>query len=188
MMRLTMTIWWSLGLLWLATSPAGAGSAPQEAPRHQEVKGYGPTHAIAKQDALREAGQQLAKHLAKIEPPLTHWTPSESFVRDHLEGGGRADQDAVFEKIGPLKTWVVTLKVPADAELITLDRQAQREARAEQRLSQALHVVAALFVMLLVGVGYVRLDDWTRSRYTPWLRVAGAAMLALAAAGWWWSV
>jgi hypothetical protein len=174
MMRLTMAIWWSLALLWLATSQAGAEPAPQAPPRRQEIKGYGPTHAVAKQDALREAAQQLAKHLRKMEPPLTHWEPSESFVQQHLfDGPGKPDQDAVFEKAGVMKTWVVTLKLPHDTVLVDWDRQAQREARAEERLSQALHVVAALFIMLTVSVGYVRLDDWTRSRYTPWLR-AGA--------------
>ena len=171
MMRLTMTIWWSLAVVWLVTSQAGAEPAPNAPPVRQEIKGYGPTLAVAKQNAIREASQHLVKHLRGQDPPLTHFSPSESFVQQHLlDGPGRQDADIDLEKLGPAKTWVVTLKLPGDMTLANWDRQAEREARAEQRLSQALHLVAALFVMLAVSVGYVRLDDWTRSRYTAWLR------------------
>jgi hypothetical protein len=189
-MRLTMAIWWSLALVWLLTCRAGGSEpAPNDPPAPEEVKGFGPTHEVAREDALRQAVKRLREHLRRHEPPLLHWQPSEEFVQKQLlEGPGRPGKDdEPIPGIGPSKTWMVTLRFPHDMTLVNWDRQAERQERAEERLSHALHLVSALFLVLLVGVGYVRLDEWTRSRYTAWLRVAGAAVLTLAAAGWWWS-
>jgi hypothetical protein len=188
-MRLTMSIWWSLAVLWLVTSQgATAEPAPDAEPLREEVKGLGLTQELAKQDAVRAARERLQELLRQHEPPLVHWQPSDAFVEKHLiKGAGRPGAQGEFEKIGPTKSWVVTLEVPGDMTLVSWDRAAERDALAEQRLSRALHVVAGLFVLLSVGVGYVRLDEYTRSRYTGWLRAASAAVLLLAGAGWWCS-
>jgi hypothetical protein len=59
---------------------------------------------------------------------------------------------------------VVKLRVPHDLTLVNWDRAAEREELAETRLSLALQVVAGLFVLLSIGVGYARLYEYTRSR------------------------
>jgi hypothetical protein len=50
----------------------------------------------------------------------------------------------------------------------------------------ALHTAAALASALMVLLGYLRADEWTRSRYTAWLRLAGASALVAIVAGWVW--
>jgi len=189
-MRLTMAIWWSLGLIWLVTSQAvTAEPALGEAGLRQEVTGAGLTVEAAKQNAVRAALDKLHEHLRQHEPPLVHWRPSEAFVQQHLlDGPGKDGKDITLDKLDEqAKTWVVTLKVPNDTTLVAWDRAARRRELAELRLGQALQVVAGLFVLLSVIVGYVRLDDYTHGRYTGLLRAAGALVLVLVGAGWWWS-
>jgi hypothetical protein len=42
--------------------------------------------------------------------------------------------------------------------------------------------------LLLAGVGYNRLDEYTQRRYTIWLRAAGVSVAATAVAAWFWVV
>jgi hypothetical protein len=187
MLRLTMALWWSLALVWLIAGPLDA-DAPNGAPLlRREVKGYGQTVDAAKKNALREAVSELGQYLRTRRPPLVHWQPTEPFVEQHLlDGPGHADADVQLDDLGPAKSWVVQLKMPGDTTLVHWDRQAERQERAEQRLGQTLSAVVTLCLMLTLVVGYIRLDEWTRSRYTAWLRLAGVSLVALGAAGWWW--
>jgi hypothetical protein len=40
-------------------------------------------------------------------------------------------------------------------------------------------------ILLLVGVGYIRLDEYTNRRFTTALRAIGVAAVATALGGWW---
>lgn len=188
MMRLTMAVWWSLALIWLVAGSAGADSPDDEAMVRREVKGYGPTLNAAKRNALREAVVELEQYLRTRRPPLVHWQPTEAFVGQHLiDGAGREGAEVQLEEFGPAKTWIVHLKIPAETTLVDWDRRAERTALAEQRLGQTLHAVLAIGLIIALGIGYIRLDDWTRSRYTAWLRLAGFGLTAVVVAGWWWT-
>src|SRR5687767_14136198 len=116
-MRLTMAIWWSLGLIWLVTSQAVTAEPALEGPLfREEVAGAGLTVEAAKQNAVRAAVAKLEEHLRQREPPLVHWQPSEAFVQQHLlDGAGEEGTDIALDKINEkAKSWVVTLKVPHD--------------------------------------------------------------------------
>lgn len=186
MMRLTMAVWWSLALVWLLTSQAGAESVQAQAARREEVKGYGPSLEVAKQDALREAVMKLQAELRRQN--LDHWRPTERDVQQHLlEGPGRAGEVETIDKnLPPSKTWIQPVKFPSEESLRNMDRQALRRDVSEERMSLALRAIAALAAVLAVIVGCIRADEWTSSRYTGWLRAAGAALIAGVAAGWWW--
>lgn len=185
MMRLTMAVWWSLALVWFVTAQAGAGAANTPAARHIEVKGYGVSSEAARKDALREATAKLHAELRREH--VEHWEPNDALVQRYLlDGAGYADDDVVIEPLGPQKTWVVKLKIPASDVLQNMERQAVRHNLSETRMGAALQVVAALALLLAVVVGGICADEWTQSRYTNWLRVAGAGVLTVAVVGWWW--
>jgi hypothetical protein len=188
MMRLTMAVWWSLALVWLLSSRAGAGSAPDQAARRAEVIGDGLTVEGAKQIALERAVGVLRARLHELR--LDHWRPTEKFVQfECLDGPGQPGAD---EQPFPgrdstkTKTWVLALKIPADETLQQLDRQAWRRELSEERMSFMLRVVAALVLGLASAVGCIRVDEWTHSRYTPWLRLASGSVFVAVVAAWWW--
>lgn len=188
MMRLTMAVWWSLALVWLLTSQADAESGHAQLARHEEIPGHGPSLEVAKQVALRNAVQKLQDELRRQQ--LDHWQPTERVVKEHLlDGPGKVAADVADPVAGPQKTWktwVIGLKIPSNEELRNMDRQAQRHEVSEARMSLALRVVAALAAVLTIIIGCIRADEWTSSRYTAWLRAAGAALIAAVVAGWWW--
>ncbi|GEM_PF-6170461 len=185
MMRLTMAIWWSLALVWFVTSQAGAEPAPAQIARRLEVKGYGATVEAAQKDALREAVAKLQAELRQEQ--IDHWQPTEAVVQRHLlDGTGHADADLIIDQMSLSKTWVLTVKIPASDALQSMDRQAVRREVAEVRMGTAIRIVAALALLLAVTVGGIHADEWTRSRYTNLLRLAGAGVIGAAAAGWWW--
>ncbi|MCI0683986.1 MAG: hypothetical protein L0Y71_17905 [Gemmataceae bacterium] len=185
MMRLTMAVWWSLALVWLLTSHADAESGLAQ-PARQEIKGIGRTLEVAKQDALREAAAKMQAELLRQQ--LEHWRPTERDVQEYLlEGPGREGPvETINKELGPLKTWFIPLKIPPEDALRNMDRQAERREVSEARMSLTLRAAAALAAVLTIIIGCVQIDEWTRSRYTGWLRAAGAALIAGVAAGWWW--
>lgn len=186
MMRLTMAVWWSLALVWLVTSQADAEPAADPPAPRIEAKGYGTNSDEAKSDALRDAVRKLKAqlHIRQIE----HWQPTEEYTRLHLlEGPGHPGTDEpVAEGLKPARTWILTVSVPTASVLEQLDRQAGRRDLAEFRQSVALRVVAGLALALMVLIGCIRADEWTRSRYTTWLRLAGASTFVAIVAGWLW--
>jgi hypothetical protein len=182
MMRLTMAVWWSLALVWLLTSPADAEPGPGQPARRITVTGYGPTHEVAKKLGLKAAADKLHEQLRTQQ--LDHWRPSESFIKDRLLVDAGHIGDNVDDP--PAKTWTYEIAIPDDETLKQFDRQAQRQERAESRLGFALHAAAGLALALVVLIGCIRADEWTRSRYTAWVRLAGAGALAAIVAGWCW--
>lgn len=185
MMRLTMAVWWSLALVWLLTSQAGAEPAQAQPSRSDEIKGIGPSLDVAKRDALYDGVKKLQAEL--LRQNLNHWQPTERDVEHLLEGPGQAGELKIIHKdLPPSKTWIYPMKIPSDDALRNMDRQALRREVSEMRMSLALRAVAALAVVLAVIVGCIRADEWTSLRYTGWLRAAGAALIAAVVAGWWW--
>ena len=186
MMRLTMTVWWSLALVWLLTGQADAEPANEQRARRVEIKGYGLTVAAAKKDATRKSLESLQIELRQLQLP--HWEPTDADVQAMLEDTGQAGEDVVaVEQLPPSKTWVVHLKVPSEDVLRQLDRRSLRFVTAAARMSLTLRVLAALALGVAVTVGSIHLNAWTQSRYTNLLRVTAAGVLAgIIGAGWWW--
>jgi len=182
MMRLTMAVWWSLALVWLVTNQAVAEPASDQPASRIIVKGYGATDDDAKKDGLKAAVEKLQEELRRQH--LDHWHPSEKYIKERLLVGAGHLGDNV--EVPPAKTWIYEVNIPDGETLTHLDQQAQRQERAEARLSLALHTAAGLALVLVVLLGYLRADEWTRSRYTAWLRLAGVGALAAIVAGWVW--
>lgn len=185
-MRLTMAIWWGLALVWFVTSLRASEPGVGQVARRIDVKGYGPTLEAARKDALREATAKLQAELRQEQ--VVHWQPNDAVVQRHLlDGAGHAEEDVgVIDQLPPQKTWVVKLKIPSSDILQNMERQAVRRYISETRMGASFHVIAALALLLAVVVGGIHVDEWTHSRFTNWLRVAGAGVLAAAGFGWWW--
>src|SRR5262245_60380046 len=135
-MRLTMAIWWSLALVWLATSHAGAEPAAAQAARRIDVKGYGATAEAARKDAVHEATAKLRAEL--LQQNIEHWQPTEAVVQSHLvDGAGYADEEVEIAPLGTQKTWVIHLKIPDSRDLRCLDQASLRQQVAEGRMRGA---------------------------------------------------
>jgi hypothetical protein len=132
-----------------------------------EVPGLGETEEKAKEVALREA-------VKTVNESLKHDTVDEHYVRKHmLVDEGHAGEDLKIANLDdPFKSWIVTFRPNAWNEVIRKDRSALRESIAGAG-------IFGITILLLVGVGYVRLDEYTHHRYTAWLRAAGSGLLAL---------
>jgi hypothetical protein len=185
MMRLTMAVWWSLALVWLLAAPVGAEPGSDRGAPKIEAKGFGVNLEEAKSDALRDAVLKLRAQLPRRQ--IEHWQPTEDYIRLYLlDSPGRAGADEPLANGLKAATWHLTVKIPSPDVLEQLDRQAARRERGEFRTSMALRVVAGLALALVVLIGCIRADEWTRSRYTTWLRLAGASTFVAIVAGWLW--
>ena len=149
-----------------------------------EVKGYGVTVQDAKNDALKQIVLTLAEAVRHREPPLLAWQPTTEYVKSHIiRDSGKAGEDFELEDVGPRKTWIYTLKPLDWPALASLDQEAQRIDRRRERLILGNHVFGAVALILLVILGYLRLDDWTGGRYRRGLQMAGGAILAVGGSG-----
>ena len=179
----------SAGLLfmWVFCAPTnGQAKAEPPAPRvflpRQEF-GAGDTHEKAREQAFVNAEKKVNELIH--EHGLKHFKVDRDYLVRNLlaDAKGKAGEDIALPQAGqaPLKQWVLTYKTDRDwwSELVRLDR-------AEARQALASRLMIGLAALLGVGFGYVRLDQYTNRRYTPWLRAAGAAVAATVAAGWWY--
>ena len=141
-----------------------------------QVTGHGRTEEKAKEDALREAVKLVKSKGYSVD---------EDFVRDHmLADDGRAGDDLnlKIDNIDePFKSWVVTFRYSGWNEVARLERATMRE-------NLARNAVFGLSILLLGGLGYVRLDDYTNHRYTAWLRAAGSGLVAVILAASWFII
>ena len=143
------------------------------------VIGNGPNEEAAKQNALEQAVRDLKAR-------LTAFDITEKYVRDFLVDEKECHPGEEIKLPGiERKFWVLTFRPDYGKGLIHRDQEAQRKLRAEERQTWTSRVLIGLAFLLAAGVGYVRLDEYTRRRYTGWLRLAGVGVAASVAAGWW---
>ena len=170
----------SLAILWAMCGKTCAQpkQAPAKVALTREVVGVGATMETAKKNAVHEAAK-TADGLCKLHNSMLQpFEVTDDYVRRTLlVGSGRAGEDVTLEidqHEHVFKQWVVTLR--PDLE---------RFLRAEERQKITYFVMFGLSLLLLAGYGYVRLDDYTKRRYTTWLRVASVGVMSLVLAGWW---
>jgi hypothetical protein len=167
--------------------PAGKPQGPVGWPR--EVKGYGTTVEQAEKSAMEHAVQRVAMCLQSQDPPLEAWHPDADYVKKHLlkPGPGEAGEDFAIVDNGPkVKTWVLTFKEsPNWADMVQLNQAEQRLVSAADRQSMAGFGLAALTALLATGWGYLRIDEWTKGRFTRWLAIGAATLLGASGAVWW---
>jgi hypothetical protein len=158
---------------------AQAKDAPLPKPFWQKsIEGRGDNEESAKRDALREAAK-LAEGLRQQQKPFFDvFAINEENVGRFLQPESSKAGDDLKIKLGEkeeiFKTWVINLRTDTD-----------RTLRAEERSVLAGCVTAFLALVVAIGFGYVRIDEYTRQRYTTILRIAGAGILAVVLAGAW---
>jgi len=176
MKRITSAIICLLGLYFVSGSISAQPKDPNKPKPDMpsQVTGVGTTVAKAQEVALREAVKVVK---------AKGYSADEEFVRDHmLVDEGRAGDDLKIDNIDePFKSWVVTFRYNGWNEVARLERATEREHLARNGMF-------GLSILLLVGMGYVRLDDYTNHRYTAWLRAAGSGVVALILAITWYCI
>lgn len=186
--------------LWVLTGCVDATADGPAAPRDRwqaEVEGFGDTAAGARRAARVNAVKRMLEVLrteqaggpfadvtldASTQQRLLGY--AEKFV---IAGEGHAGKDVQID-VNRFKVWVLPLHEEPDwASVVRLEQSHQRDLRAGERQTLAARVMALLFVLVAAGFAYVRLDQWTRGRYTSWLRAGAVAAAGALGAGWWLS-
>ncbi len=198
MFRFFLGVIVAVGLLW-CVSASDSGAQPRPAVQGKpmvpigwprEVKGYGKTADEAKKNALQHAVERVAACLRIQEPPLTAWQPDEEYLRKHLLAGpGQQGDDVKLVDGVNAKVWVLTLRESPDfGTMVKLNQAARRSELASERQSMAGNVLFGLSALLALGWGYIRLDEWTKGRFSKWLQIGAVGSLVLTGLAWWLSV
>jgi hypothetical protein len=181
----------SLSFLWVCCGPINAQGKrlePEVGKVPRDVVGVSETAEKAKAASFLVAVREINQLMAMQKPPMNAFHVDEEYVRKHLVEtghGGEGEKDLLDR---PQKTWTLPFRTDTDwwSELVRRDHEEQRKARADQRHTWTARVMLGLAVLLLAGVSYVRLDEYTQRRYTTWLRVAGIGVATSVAGGWWY--
>lgn len=177
-MRMLLAIG-SLTLVWSFCGPLRAQpkDAPPAPPAWQNpIDGLGKDEEAAKKDAVRRAKEELDR----LRQARTSFVNASDLTEDDIKNrfltdAGTAGKDQPVDGLQePFKRWIVTLKP-----------ETERLLRADERQTISYLAMIGLSILLVAGVGYIRLDDYTHRRYTTWLRLAGVGVVSSAVAGWW---
>ncbi|MSQ96005.1 MAG: hypothetical protein EXR98_15815 [Gemmataceae bacterium] len=150
------------------------------------VTGHGETVELAKKAAKNKAIGEITRGLK-----LQAFVLTETYLDKQVVDEGQPGKDVAVDNIlAPFKAWEFTFRSdkPWWTDVIRRDHDAQRKLRTDDRLTWTARAVLGLSILLLAGVGYVRLDEYTQGRYTTWLRLAGVSVATTALAGTWWYV
>jgi hypothetical protein len=167
----------------------GPNAPKQLAPPVFETKaeGFGDKEEDATQAAENDACARVAKYLAQTygeaEYPLTNEelkaigiTPAELKTKGIIG----QPQFEVVDLANAKQKAVVDVKL--NAEQVGVFRNKAREQRVVGRVWTAGGVLAGLMALLLVGGGYLRLEEATKGYYTALLRVGALVVLGTVAA------
>src|SRR5262245_61375174 len=165
-----------LTLVWLNCGSGNAEPKDVLLPRNelpQHVVGHGAKVETAKRTAIAKAIDEISGVMAKHN--LTSFKLTEEYLDKHVlidEGKQGKDFDAL-PNAEPFKSWIVTFRSESDwcDDIVRRDHEARRQQIAESRQTVGSQVIIALGLLLFVGVGYVRLDEYTKRRYTTLLRL-----------------
>jgi hypothetical protein len=151
------------------------------APPEYEVKaeGYGVQQEDATEDAVKDACHKIQEYLASKYGEK--FTPTEAEVKakqivgqpefetaDNLTLTQEAARKPVIKAIVPVKL---------SAEQVKDFREEARKFRVGGRMKTTGVILAGLIALLLVGGGYLRLEEATKGYYTTLLRVGAVAIL-----------
>jgi hypothetical protein len=176
----------SLLLMWVVCGSLTAQPREAVLPEGQwprKLTERGETAETAKAVAFRKA-------VDVINARLKAFVVTEDYVRQHLVDQSREGDEDKIQLAGiehVFKQWILTFRTDPDCwrDLVHHDREAERKLSAEERQTLTSRVMLGLALVLLAGVGYVRLDDYTQRRYTGLLRLAGFGLASMVAAGMW---
>lgn len=172
---------WGMLTLGVAGSTAAAADLPVPAggfvrPDYPawEVEGFGKTAEAAREDALKQAREKVVEHLSqKYGSPVL--LREDTLQRMTQEVGPPKEEELPVSGL----VMKVTLTVQVKPEHVQEWQQQARELRMGERQRVAGLGLGGVVVLLLVVVGYLRLEDATKGYYTTWLRLAAASVLGL---------
>jgi hypothetical protein len=165
-------------------------AAPQvveKPPEEVVVTGYGATDIAARARAL-ELAQEKVEELLAIRYGELGWRPSGDLLDPET-----LEQFKVIEEEGKLTPVVLDGDKGMSARykvrltptyLKKVEKEARQDRVGDRHLVLARPLGGALAVLLVV-VGYLRLEEATRGYYTKMLRLAAFVVLAIAGAGLW---
>lgn len=156
-----------------------------DAIRQEVVEGFGKTPAAAKEQAALHAREQveLLLHSRYGDGPWGRLLEPEELDRLGvltLDGEPRPDS-----RLGANAAIVARYRVALTPRFLEAAHKAVRVERMQDRHAVLLRLLGGALVVLLVTTGYLRLEDMTRGYATALLRVAAAAVVALAGLGLW---
>jgi hypothetical protein len=160
-----------------------------------DVRGWGLNREDAEKDARKKAAEKVTAYLRRQQPP-TMWTVTSDYVRDCLQIGSPERHKELDKDLGEAKAkcWTIRVKV-SSKDLAAMARLAQQEQAEQRRAAQAavsqerMAILGRILVGLLAAAGalvvYVRLDNWTKGRYSRRLAVGvGVAALLVSLVVW----
>jgi hypothetical protein len=149
-----------------------------------DVVGYGQTPQDAERSALDKATEQVKEWLEREHPELA-WAPTPAYLRQSgvVSQVGQATEKEL-ERAGLV--WSVKMRVEIGPKHVKEMTGLARQQRMQERHRIAGWVLLGVVLLLVVGLGYLRVEDATRGYLTGVLRVGTAVLAALIVAGIWW--
>lgn len=168
---------------------AAAGPMPPEPPLEApvwEVEGHGINPVYAKDDALRQAREVVISYLESLYGDIS-WQPTKEYLRQtgiaRMVGDPREIRSHIVDK-----AFKVVMRVEvAPAHLREIQNLIREQRVAERHRLTALGLAGAV-VLLLVLIGYLRLDELTKGYYTTALRLLALLLVGAAGAGFLWLI
>lgn len=192
----TILAFTSLSIVSLLCGAGEALSKDQTLPKGlpSTVVGHGERIETAKEQALKNAANEIDRAMRRQDPPIKAFESPEllkAFVEEQAIDKGKPGPDEKFpnditKRDDVFKAWVYTFRSDNNwwNEIVRRNSELDRTARAKSRESLTMRIVLGLTLVLAAGFGYVQLDDFTQRQYTIVLRLAAGAVMAVLMAGW----
>jgi len=184
--------WPGLLLTLLIQTPTvfgAAGPPPPEPPLEApvwEVEGQGINPTYAKQDALEQARDKVMAYLNSLYGDIS-WQPTCEYLRQtgiaRMVGEPR-EQPLKFVN----KAYKVVMRVEVTPAHLRDIQNLIREQRVAERHRMTALGLAGAVVLLLVLMGYLRLDELTKGYYTTALRLLALLLVGAAGVGFLWII
>src|SRR5262249_1928285 len=120
--------------------------------------------------------EETLAYLERKEQPPVAWTLTYKYLQENLlDGPGQQGEDVPLDqikefigdsenKVGPAKTWIYTLRTLDMARIASLEEQAQRQLRVEDRLSIGFYSVVAALVCLSGTSALLTAREWLKKK------------------------
>jgi hypothetical protein len=180
--------WLGLLLLWIPAVCALGGPPPAPEPPLDtpawNVDGGGIDVRSARRDALKQARGYVLVYLQSLYGEF-NWHPNDEYL---LQTGIATPIGEPQEVMLPVsgKSFKVSMHVQVlPSHLPDVQHHIREDRMAERHRLTALGL-AAVVVALLVLMGFLRLDEWTKGYFTTPLAVLALLLAGLAGVGFWW--
>jgi hypothetical protein len=144
-----------------------------------KAEGYGVQQEDATEDAVKDACHKIQEYLASKYGEK--FTPTEAELKAKQIVGQpefeTADNLTLTQEAARKPVIKAVVPVKISAEQVKEFREEARKVRVGGRMKTTGVILAGLIALLLVGGGYLRLEEATKGYYTTLLRVAAVTVL-----------